>query len=78
MGTYYRAEQPVSCLVPVVYRESTKKSGGNFRLRTASTGFVNVTLWGKWLTGVHVSQEVLAGDAMDAVYEESFLPSVNQ
>ena len=32
MGTTYRAAQPASCSMPVVYRESTKKSGGNFRL----------------------------------------------
>jgi len=32
MGTYYREAQPASCSMPVVYSESTKKSGGNFRL----------------------------------------------
>ena len=33
MGTDYRAAQPASCSMPVVYSESTKKSGGNFRLK---------------------------------------------
>lgn len=65
-------------VVEVIVKNFRLTAEAQRSLRTASTGFVNVTLWGKWLTGVHVSQEVLAGDAMDAVYEESFLPSVNQ